>query len=100
MQHKCSYFANNVNEIVFKIFLNHYDEKTNDSIAGRGAFRKAFHSITALNKYGFNPILVIKTNECKDDIKSGFIELGKKFKFETEDINRLNNVVNNIKVSK
>lgn len=75
------------NEIVFKIFLNHYDEKTNDSIAGRGAFRKALHSITALNKYGFNPILVIKTNECKDDIKSGFIELGKKFKFETEDIN-------------
>lgn len=75
------------NEIIFKIFLNHYDEKTNDSIAGRGSFRKAIHCITALNKYGFNPILVIKTNENKEDMKAGFIELGKKFKFETDDIN-------------
>ena len=76
------------NEIVFKIEFRHYDEKTNDEIAGRGAFRKALHAVTSLNKYGFNPILVIKSNpENTEQLKDGFIELGKKFKFETEDIN-------------
>ena len=76
------------NEIIFKIFINHYDEKKNDEISGRGSFRKALHAITSLNKYGFNPILVIKTTrEQIKEFKDGFIELGKKFKFETEDIN-------------
>ena len=76
------------NEIVFKIEINHYDEKTNDEKCGRGSFRKALHAITSLNKYGFNPILVIKSDmKNTDDLKEGFIELGKKFKFETEDIN-------------
>lgn len=76
------------NEIVFKITINHYDEKMNDEIAGRGAFRKALHAITSLNKYGFNPILVIKTEPSKiEDFKEGFAELGKKFRFETDDIN-------------
>lgn len=76
------------NEIIFKIELNHYDEKTNDEISGRGSFRKAIHAITSLNKYGFNPILLIKTkSENTKDLKEGFIELGKKFGFETEDIN-------------
>ncbi len=76
------------NEIIFKIMINHYDEKTNDEISGRGSFRKAIHAITSLNKYGFNPILVIKSAPSKiDDFKEGFSELGKKFRFETEDIN-------------
>ena len=76
------------NEIIFKIKLNHYDEKTNDNISGRGSFRKAIHAITSLNKYGFNPILLIqaKPEEIKD-LKEGFIELGTKFGFETDDIN-------------
>lgn len=76
------------NEIIFKIKLNHYDEKTNDNIAGRGSFRKALHSITSLNKYGFNPILLIQAkSEDIEDLKEGFIELGTKFGFETDDIN-------------
>ncbi len=76
------------NEIIFKIFINHYDEKKNDEISGRGSFRKALHAITSLNKYGFNPILVIKTPQSQlQEFKEGFIELGKKFRFETEDIN-------------
>ena len=76
------------NEIVFKIEINHYDEKTNDERAGRGAFRKALHAVTSLNKYGFNPILVIKSDMNNiNDLREGFVELGKKFKFDTEDIN-------------
>lgn len=76
------------NEIIFKININHYDEKKNDEISGRGAFRKAVHAITSLNKYGFNPILVIKTEPSNiEEFKEGFAELGKKFRFETEDIN-------------
>ena len=77
-----------LNEIIFKIFLNHYDEKQNDEISGRGSFRKAIHAISALNKYGFNPILVINTpQQHLAEFKAGFTELGKKFKFETDDIN-------------
>lgn len=75
------------NEIVFKIFLNHYEEKTNDEKAGRGAFRKAIHAITSLNKYGFNPILVIKNSNQTQELLEGFRKLGEKFKFDTEDIN-------------
>lgn len=77
------------NEIIFKIFINHFDERTNDEKAGRGAFRKAIHAVTSLNKYGFNPILVIKnsTKLSDSELIDGFRELGKKFKFDTEDIN-------------
>lgn len=76
------------NEIIFKVEIKHYDEKTNDETEGRGAFRKAVHAITSLNKYGFNPILVIKAEKTEiEELKEGFVELGKKFKFETEDIN-------------
>lgn len=76
------------NEIIFKIFINHYDEKKNDEISGRGSFRKAVHAITSLNKYGFNPILVIRTPLSQiQEFKEGFVALSQKFKFETEDIN-------------
>lgn len=76
------------NEIIFKIFINHYDEKKNDEISGRGSFRKALHAITSLNKYGFNPILTIKSQQSQiEDLKDGFCQLGRKFKFETEEIN-------------
>ncbi len=77
-----------LNEIIFKVFINHFDEKTNDEITGRGSYRKSLHAIASLNKYGFNPILVIKTETEKiPELKEGFIDLGKKFKFETDDIN-------------
>lgn len=76
------------NELVFKIFINHYDEKLNDEIAGRGAFRKSIHAIASLTKYGFNPILTIKcSTQDFDEQKSAFCELGKKFLFETDEIN-------------
>ena len=76
------------NEIVFKVFINHFDEKTNDAMSGRGSFRNAIHAVSSLNKYGFNPIFVVNTHEFSvSELKEGFIDLGKKFRFETEDIN-------------
>lgn len=76
------------NEIIFKVEIYHFDEKTNDEISGRGSFRTAIHAVTSLNKYGFNPILVVKAEPSKfPELQEGFAELGKKFKFETEDIN-------------
>ena len=54
----------------------------------RGAFRKAVHAVCSLNKYGFNPIFVVKADEMEiRGLKAGFIDLGKNFKFETDDIN-------------
>ena len=55
------------NEIIFKIEINHYDEKTNDEISGRGSFRKAIHAVTSLNKYGFIPAIE-KNKVCNDNI--------------------------------
>ena len=77
------------NEIIFKIFINHYDEKINDERSSRGSFRKALHAVNSLSKYGFNPILAILKSKEDDEkeLKEGFKELGKKFKFETEEIN-------------
>ena len=75
-------------EIIFKVFINHYDEKINDSFSSRGAFRNVIHAVNSLNKYGFNPIFAVKTKgNDLSELKNGFIELGKKFKFETDDIN-------------
>lgn len=75
------------NEIIFKIYINHFDEKTNDERTSRGSFRKAMHAISSLNKYGFNPILAILKRESDENPIQGFKELGAKFGFETEDIN-------------
>ena len=77
------------NEIVFIISIDHYDEKMNDELRGRGAFRKAVHAIQSLVKYDFNPIISV-VNYYKSDeneIKSNFKELFNSFNFETTDIN-------------
>ena len=77
------------NEIIFKIYINHFDEKINDERNTRGSFRKAMHAISSLNKYGFNPILTVlkQENDNENEMIAGFKELGLKFAFETEDIN-------------
>ncbi len=77
------------NEIIFKVYINHFDEKTNDERSTRGSFRKALHAIISLNKYGFNPILTIlkQENENESEIINGFKDLGQKFGFETDEIN-------------
>ena len=47
------------NPIIFRISIDHFDERKNDDIRGRGAFRKAIHAIAALIKYDFNPYINI-----------------------------------------
>ncbi len=77
------------NEIVFIISIDHYDEKTNDELRGRGSFRKAVHAIQSLIKYDFNPIISVvnywKLNE--NELKSNFKMLFQSINFETSDIN-------------
>lgn len=76
-------------EIIFMISIDHYDEKTNDSIRGRGSFRKAVHAIQSLLKYDFNPILSIVNHFAlpEEELKLHFRELCNSINFETSDIN-------------
>lgn len=77
------------NEIIFRISIDHYDERQNDELRGRGSFRKAVHAIQSLAKYYFNPILSIVNywNEDEKELKNSFKMLCKTFDFETDDIN-------------
>lgn len=80
---------NKNNEIILKLSLEHYDEKTNDEIRGRGSYRKCLHAIESLIKYGFNPLITVVNhfdeNESvlKEKISAVFDSIG----FMTEDIN-------------
>ena len=63
-----------MNEIIFKISIDHYDEVKNDDIRYRGAFRQAVFAVKHLVKYNFNPIITV-TNYYKlpqDELYSGF----------------------------
>ncbi len=77
------------NEIIFMISIDHYIEKENDLLRGRGSFRKAIHAIQSLNKYEFNPILAIVNHKNIDEkeLKLKFKELCDTINFETGDIN-------------
>lgn len=80
---------NKNNEIVIKISFEHYDEKTNDEIRGRGSYRKCIHAIQSLVKYGFNPLITVVNHfgEDEDVIKKHFEEVFASIGFEIEDIN-------------
>lgn len=77
------------NEIIFMISIDHYIEKENDLIRGRGSYRKAIHAIQSLTKYEFNPILAIVNhyNMPENELKANFKELCDSLNFETTDIN-------------
>lgn len=77
------------NEIIFMISIDHYIEKENDILRGRGSYRKAVHAIQSLIKYEFNPILSIVNhyNVPQDELKENFQELCSSLNFETSDIN-------------
>lgn len=77
------------NEIIFMISIDHYIEKENDLLRGRGSYRKAIHAIQSLTKYGFNPILSIVNhyNIEEKELKENFKKLCQSLNFETSDIN-------------
>ncbi len=81
---------NNLNsEIIFKISIDHYDERKNDELRGRGSFRKSIHALQSLNKYGFNPILSIVNywKEDEESLISNFKKLCLNMGLETDDNN-------------
>ena len=80
---------NKNNEIVIKMSFEHYDEKTNDEIRGRGSYRKCIHAIQSLVKYGFNPLITVVNhfNEDEKTIKKNFEDVFSQIGFEIEDIN-------------
>ena len=77
------------NEIIFMISIDHYIEKENDLLRGRGSYRKAIHAIQSLTKYGFNPILSIVNNNNTEEkeLKKNIRKLCQSINFETSDIN-------------
>ena len=65
-----------VHPIIFRISIDHYDERKNDDLRGRGSFRKAIHAVQALMKYDFSPYINV-TNYYKlseNELKNGFVE--------------------------
>lgn len=63
-----------LNEILFKISLDHYDEIKNDDVRYRGAYRHGIFAIKHLLKYDFNVIISFTNyyNLSKDEIYDGF----------------------------
>jgi len=47
------------NELIFKISIDHWDERKNDEIRYHGAYRQAVFAIKHLAKYGFSPIISV-----------------------------------------
>ncbi|MDD3237613.1 MAG: radical SAM protein [Candidatus Gastranaerophilales bacterium] len=76
-------------EIIFRIGIDNFDERKNDELRGRGAYRKAIHAIQSLVKYGFNPILTIVNywNMDENEIIDNFKLVFNKFDIETDEIN-------------
>jgi len=65
----------------FRVSMEHFDEDKNDTIRGKGAYRKAIAGITCLAEAGFSPILTVtRTWEEKRDseMESQFVEVLRK----------------------
>lgn len=77
------------NELILKLSLEHYDERTNDEIRGRGSYRKCLHSIQSLLKYGFNPIVTVVNhfNEDENTLKNNIGKVFDTIDFTTDDMN-------------
>ena len=76
-------------ETIYRISFEHFDEKKNDTVRGRGNFRHAMCAVQNLYKYGFNPIISVTTyyNEKREVMFEGFKNLCSKFGFELGQIN-------------
>lgn len=80
---------NKGNELVINLSLEHYDEKTNDQIRGRGSYRKCMHTIQSLLKYGFNPLVTVVNHfdEDENSLKEKVADVFNSIGFVTDDMN-------------
>ena len=65
----------------FRVSIEHFDEDKNDTIRGKGAYRKAIAGITCLAEVGFSPILTVTRTwkeECDSEMESQFVEVLRK----------------------
>lgn len=76
-------------ETIYRISFEHFNEQKNDSIRGRGSFRKALFAVQNLYKYDFNPIITVTNyyKEKREVLFDGFFELCEKFGFQIGQIN-------------
>ena len=76
-------------ETIYRISLDSIDELENDSLRGRGSFRKAILAIMSLLKYEFNPIISVVNykNKEKSQIFEEFQNYFSKKGFILDDIN-------------
>jgi len=76
-------------ETIYRISLDSTDEIENDTLRGRGSFRKAVCAVLSLLKYEFNPIVTVinYNNRKKEDIFQEFQQFFRKRGFEIEEIN-------------
>ncbi len=76
-------------ETIYRISLEHWQEDKNDTMRGRGSYRKALWAISNLAKYGFNPIVTTINfyNEPKEALYQGFGEMFRRAGIEFGDIN-------------
>ena len=65
----------------FNIIMYHFDERENDTYCTRGDFRKIMHAIDSLQKYNFEPDILIKnvTNTPEEDLVKGFEKVFKQY---------------------
>ena len=76
-------------ETIYRISLDSTNELENDSMRGRGSFRKALSAIMSLLKYEFNPIISVVNykNRPKQEIFEEFQAFFSQKGFNLEDIN-------------
>ena len=75
-------------DLKFKIILYHFDERVNDTYCSRGDFRKVMHAISSLQKYNFEPEIVVKnvTNSNETELIEGFKAVLKQYGLVVENI--------------
>ena len=65
----------------FRVSMEHFDEDKNDTIRGKGAYRKATAGIACLAEMGFSPILTVTRTwkeERDSEMESQFVEVLRK----------------------
>lgn len=86
----------------FDINLFHYDERVNDTFCVRGDFRKVMHAISSLQKYNFNPNIIVNniTNLSESELFFGFENVFKQYQIKIPFISIVSTSPHDIDVSK